>query len=311
MLQAWQLVLGLAPFLLVNGEEPASEGLSSTSLADLPSSLSTLETLDSTERGGDGYSEADVHHDLLHTPQGSGFSSQETEEISIFQSPKYFWDDEARKTNGSGDESGTQTAVPESTDSRVTTQNETSTLPQEVLETSTTWRPTEASETPRQVSPVTRVLGEEDALQPIDKETTSAAPDQEESTTPKMTSTSSNPTAKPPRKNKKHSGSRGHHAGHKSELHPSGDSRGHPGGHLPPGHRSNQTMPANHSLSAVRSKEKFDVPPVFSTQREEEPTKAAAPMQLSPNAEQVICKDWINLAGKNYIILNMSDDIDC
>uniref|UniRef100_A0A8C3Y9H3 Podocalyxin like 2 n=1 Tax=Catharus ustulatus TaxID=91951 RepID=A0A8C3Y9H3_CATUS len=26
---------------------------------------------------------------------------------------------------------------------------------------------------------------------------------------------------------------------------------------------------------------------------------------------QVICKDWSNLAGKNYIILNMSDNIDC
>ncbi|KAM6475624.1 podocalyxin-like protein 2 [Liasis olivaceus] len=26
---------------------------------------------------------------------------------------------------------------------------------------------------------------------------------------------------------------------------------------------------------------------------------------------QIICKDWSNLAGKNYIILNMSDNIDC
>lgn len=26
---------------------------------------------------------------------------------------------------------------------------------------------------------------------------------------------------------------------------------------------------------------------------------------------QVICKDWSNLAGKNYIILNMSDNVDC
>ncbi|XP_039401969.1 podocalyxin-like protein 2 [Mauremys reevesii] len=29
------------------------------------------------------------------------------------------------------------------------------------------------------------------------------------------------------------------------------------------------------------------------------------------NSAQVICKDWSNLAGKNYIILNMSDNIDC
>lgn len=26
---------------------------------------------------------------------------------------------------------------------------------------------------------------------------------------------------------------------------------------------------------------------------------------------QVICKDWSNLAGKNYIILNMTENIDC
>lgn len=30
---------------------------------------------------------------------------------------------------------------------------------------------------------------------------------------------------------------------------------------------------------------------------------------LSP--AQVICKDWSNLAGKSYIILNMTENIDC
>lgn len=25
----------------------------------------------------------------------------------------------------------------------------------------------------------------------------------------------------------------------------------------------------------------------------------------------MICKDWSNLAGKNYIILNMTENIDC
>nr|DBA18511.1 TPA: hypothetical protein GDO54_016748 [Pyxicephalus adspersus] len=305
---------GLIPFLLVNCEEPSSEGLSSTSLVDLSSSLSTLETLDSTEHGSDRYSETDIHHDLLHTPQGSGFASQETEEISIFQSPKYFWDDDTRKMNETSEDSRAQTVEPESMDSRVT-HVETSTLPKQVLETSTTWWPTEASETPIQVSPVIKIQAEEDPLQPIHNETTAVVPDLEDRTVPKMTSTSSNPTAKPPRKNKKHSGSRGHHTGHKSESErhpgPPADSRGHPAGHFPPGHMSNESMAANQSMSASNSNEKLDVTPVFSTQHEEESTKAAAPMQLSPSTEQVICKDWINLAGKNYIILNMSDDIDC
>ncbi|NXT79960.1 PDXL2 protein, partial [Zapornia atra] len=38
---------------------------------------------------------------------------------------------------------------------------------------------------------------------------------------------------------------------------------------------------------------------------------AMLPTQLPWDSAQVICKDWSNLAGKNYIILNMSDNIDC
>ncbi|NXS06157.1 PDXL2 protein, partial [Oxylabes madagascariensis] len=38
---------------------------------------------------------------------------------------------------------------------------------------------------------------------------------------------------------------------------------------------------------------------------------AILPTELPWDSAQVICKDWSNLAGKNYIILNMSDNIDC
>ncbi|NXB96176.1 PDXL2 protein, partial [Vidua chalybeata] len=38
---------------------------------------------------------------------------------------------------------------------------------------------------------------------------------------------------------------------------------------------------------------------------------ALLPTELPWDSAQVICKDWSNLAGKNYIILNMSDNIDC
>ncbi|NXI61595.1 PDXL2 protein, partial [Anseranas semipalmata] len=38
---------------------------------------------------------------------------------------------------------------------------------------------------------------------------------------------------------------------------------------------------------------------------------AVLPTEMPWNSAQVICKDWSNLAGKNYIILNMSDNIDC
>ncbi|NXW92016.1 PDXL2 protein, partial [Alopecoenas beccarii] len=38
---------------------------------------------------------------------------------------------------------------------------------------------------------------------------------------------------------------------------------------------------------------------------------AMLPTEPPWDSAQVICKDWSNLAGKNYIILNMSDNIDC
>ncbi|NWT56406.1 PDXL2 protein, partial [Erythrocercus mccallii] len=38
---------------------------------------------------------------------------------------------------------------------------------------------------------------------------------------------------------------------------------------------------------------------------------AMLPTELPWDSAQVICKDWSNLAGKHYIILNMSDNIDC
>ncbi|XP_004646159.1 podocalyxin-like protein 2 [Octodon degus] len=38
---------------------------------------------------------------------------------------------------------------------------------------------------------------------------------------------------------------------------------------------------------------------------------AEAPSRTPWDSTQVICKDWSNLAGKNYIILNMTENIDC
>ncbi|XP_030062008.1 podocalyxin-like protein 2 [Microcaecilia unicolor] len=39
--------------------------------------------------------------------------------------------------------------------------------------------------------------------------------------------------------------------------------------------------------------------------------RAALSTEESLHSAQVICKDWSNLAGKNYVILNMSEDTDC
>ncbi|KAM9185895.1 podocalyxin-like protein 2 isoform 1-T1 [Dugong dugon] len=46
-------------------------------------------------------------------------------------------------------------------------------------------------------------------------------------------------------------------------------------------------------------------------QRPQEGQAAEAQSRMPWDSTQVICKDWSNLAGKNYIILNMTENIDC
>ncbi|NXK59013.1 PDXL2 protein, partial [Sylvietta virens] len=63
----------------------------------------------------------------------------------------------------------------------------------------------------------------------------------------------------------------------------------------------NDTEPATGAAAAERSSS----PPAGDARA------AGLPTELPWDSAQVICKDWSNLAGKNYIILNMSDNIDC
>ncbi|NWS39013.1 PDXL2 protein, partial [Probosciger aterrimus] len=92
-----------------------------------------------------------------------------------------------------------------------------------------------------------------------------------------------------------------------------------------------QTLPGSeqHHTSSASPRDRADEPVLDPIWNDTEPATeaAAAERSLSPEAgdsrmamlptelpwdsAQVICKDWSNLAGKNYIILNMSDNIDC
>ncbi|NXI77026.1 PDXL2 protein, partial [Rhipidura dahli] len=63
----------------------------------------------------------------------------------------------------------------------------------------------------------------------------------------------------------------------------------------------NDTEAATETAAAERS----------SSPQAGDPRVALLPTELPWDSAQVICKDWSNLAGKNYIILNMSDNIDC
>ncbi|NXP63679.1 PDXL2 protein, partial [Chloropsis cyanopogon] len=63
----------------------------------------------------------------------------------------------------------------------------------------------------------------------------------------------------------------------------------------------NDTESATETMAAERS----------SSPQAGDARMAMLPTELPWDSAQVICKDWSNLAGKNYIILNMSDNIDC
>ncbi|XP_058144748.1 podocalyxin-like protein 2 [Dasypus novemcinctus] len=56
--------------------------------------------------------------------------------------------------------------------------------------------------------------------------------------------------------------------------------------------------------SAILGQEDF-------TQQPQEGQAAEAQSRIPWDSTQVICKDWSNLAGKNFIILNMTENIDC
>ncbi|XP_036885930.1 podocalyxin-like protein 2 isoform X2 [Sturnira hondurensis] len=47
------------------------------------------------------------------------------------------------------------------------------------------------------------------------------------------------------------------------------------------------------------------------SQQSQQRQSAEAQSRIPWDSTQVICKDWSNLAGKNYIILNMTENIDC
>lgn len=81
---------------MIGAEEPAPEGLTSTSLLDLllPTGLEPLESEEPSEARGLSAG--------LGAP-GSGFPSEESEESRILQPPQYFWVEEEELNDSSLD----------------------------------------------------------------------------------------------------------------------------------------------------------------------------------------------------------------
>ncbi|XP_063282326.1 podocalyxin-like protein 2 [Pelobates fuscus] len=305
----WHLILGFLCSVSANAEESHSEGLSSTSLLDL--SPSHLRGVDSVEHEVEGYQDPDIIQEFLHTHQGSGFSSQETEESTILQSSQLFSDDEERQVNGTSDSnSALQTDYPPTTFSDGTIHGENrSNSPNQNQETSTSWLSTDSGELPRHVS--TKTLAEEENIHPATNHSdVSEHPDHEWTVFTVTSGTPEQPTPRPPRKTKKHSASRKHHANHNPKSVPQTE---HPLDSLLNVDDTHafidediKSMPTH----STQEKENVNLPKLF-TQWDKSSTQKVVPTELQWGSEQVICNDWINLAGKNYVILNMSDDIDC
>ncbi|KAM8930473.1 podocalyxin-like protein 2 [Pelodytes ibericus] len=314
MLQPWHLYLGCLFFLCVSTEDPSSEGLSSTSLLDLAPSY--LRGVDTTDHEAEGYQEPDVLQDFLRTPQGSGFSSQETEETSILQSPQFWGDDEEKPVNDSSrGESEVQTGYSDLTTSYGTSHEEKRDNVGPLsgnLETSTSWWSTDSEEVPRQASPDTRTLAEEKSMKPTPQDEEKPPSPEDQWTVPTSTSTvPAIPVTKSSRKNRKHSASRNHHSNYdlKPQSGHPGVSQSLPAGDTYEGHRGEGDKSVlTHSVK--EEDQRMNGPKQFIPSYDVS-TQGDLPSQVPLGSEQVICNDWINLSGRNYVILNMSDDINC
>nr|XP_031532221.1 podocalyxin-like protein 2 [Vicugna pacos] len=71
---------------------------------------------------------------------------------------------------------------------------------------------------------------------------------------------------------------------------------------VPLGPRDMELTPS----SAPWEREDLGPPP-----QEGQAAGAAAPSGTPWDSTQVICKDWSNLAGRNYVVLNMTENVDC
>ncbi|XP_053576794.1 podocalyxin-like protein 2 isoform X2 [Bombina bombina] len=321
MLQCWHLFVGSLCLMRATGEELHSEGLSSTSLLDV-SSLSHLETLDSAEHGGEGYQEPDILQGLFHESHGSGFSSQETEESTILQSPQYFWEEEGKRMNVSKENtSWTHTDYPVPKSSHGTMQEgilERNLTPKETQETSTKWWSKDTRETIRgEVSSTTQAVVEEGTIQPSTQNEMAVQNlgYKEKSMFKTISTAPTSPMTKIPKKSTTHSPSWKHqpnfNVGSKQQLGPPVGSHGVPAGDSPGLNDEDDEDLLTHSSDVSQRQEETIFPKHVLTENHETTSQTVAPTDVSWGSEQVICKDWINLAGKNYVILNMSDDIDC
>ncbi|NWI79492.1 PDXL2 protein, partial [Dryoscopus gambensis] len=368
---------------LASSEDPAADGLTSTSLLEF-AMMSHLEAINSHEQTSPEAAEPDLAPGSLHAAPGSGFASEENEESKILQPPQYFWEDGGELNDSSLDLGpATDYTFPASSQKTLLKQNGTRV---DTWEMATVQPPAEFVE-PDLHTPFS-TLEEEEGLLPIDPsrggmeslqtsgpEVTSSEPvDQEDSFSLLFSTASARPgvvTEAAIGGQEEDSVSPGLDLGSSmgpgllpvsstfsttvgarspsvSEelleptvgwemLEPTMLTEMEQAVETPVGTPSatssspgTQTLPGSEQHPpSVSPWDRADEPaldPIWNdtesatetvaAERSSSPQAGDARMAMLPtelpwDSAQVICKDWSNLAGKNYIILNMSDNIDC
>ncbi|NXB32741.1 PDXL2 protein, partial [Eulacestoma nigropectus] len=367
---------------LASSEDPAADGLTSTSLLEF-AMMSQLEAMNSHEQTSPEAAEPDLVPGSLHAAPGSGFASEENEESKILQPPQYFWEDGGELNDSSLDLGpATDYTFPASSQKALLKRNGTQV---DNWEMATVQPPAEFVE-PDLHTPFS-TLEEEEGLLPIDPsrggmeslqtsgpEVTSSEPmDQEDSFSLLFSTASARPgvvTEAAIGGQEEDSVSPGLDLGSSmgpgllpvsstfsttiGARSPTGEEALEPTvgwemleptmltemeqavetpvGTPSPASSSpgTQTLPGSEqhpaSVSPWTRADEPALDPVWNDTESATETAAAErssspqagdarmamlPTELPWDSAQVICKDWSNLAGKNYIILNMSDNIDC
>ncbi|NXY57973.1 PDXL2 protein, partial [Callaeas wilsoni] len=372
---------------LASSEDPAADGLTSTSLLEF-AMMSHLEAMNSQEQTSPEAAELDLAPGSLHAAPGSGFASEENEESKILQPPQYFWEDGGELNDSSLDLGpATDYTFPASSQKALLKRNGTqvdnwemaTVQPLSEFVEPDLHTPFSTLEEDEGLLPIDHSRGGMESLQTSGPEVTSSEPvDQEDSFSFLFSTASARPsvvTEAATGGQEEDSISPGLDLG--SSMGPgllpvsstfsatvaarspsdseelfevtTGDTWAwemleptvltemeqtvetpvetpSPASSSP----GTQTLPGSeqhpHSVSPWDRADEPALGPIWNDTESATETAAAErsssplagdarmamlPTELPWDSAQVICKDWSNLAGKNYIILNMSDNIDC
>uniref|UniRef100_A0A8B9ZFS4 Podocalyxin like 2 n=1 Tax=Anas platyrhynchos TaxID=8839 RepID=A0A8B9ZFS4_ANAPL len=291
------LCTGTLCLCLASSEESTTDGLTSTSLLEF-AMMSHLEAVNSHEQTSPEATEPDLIPGSLHAAPGSGFASEENEESKILQPPQYFWEDGGELNDSSldlGQATGrlflpcSSSPLHQGSGEAKGCRDLFSCFDTTLMETRGLSGEAELAE------PTVEAGGEEHSAREEFLETTVGWEMLEPTVLTELEQPAETPVWTP-----SPGGS-----SIDTQTHSGGEQ--HPASPATPWDRAEEPM----QDPVWNDTEPATEPRAYPVLSAEELHSLCKPSCLYVLSFQVICKDWSNLAGKNYIILNMSDNIDC